>query len=139
MSLVGNQANEGSTPFLPSKKEVRLNNVNLDKRELRSVVQTNRDNHRALFEEAMEGYKRLVVRELERKISDVERGIQIDHRIQLEIPEDHTKDYDRVLKMLDMSQDTSIELGERAFDQYVMDNWGWSEEFNTSSQFYSPT
>ena len=116
-----------------------MKNVNLDKSELRSVVQTNRDNHRALFEEAMEGYKRLVVRELERKISDVERGIQINHYIQLEIPEDHTKDYDRVLKMLDMSQDASIELGERDFDQYVMDNWGWSEEFNTSSKFYSPT
>ena len=87
----------------------------------------------------MEGYKRLVVRELMRKIADVENGIQIDHHIRLEIPEDHTKDYDRVLKMLDMSQDASIELGERDFDQYVMDNWGWSEAFNMSSQFYTST
>jgi hypothetical protein len=52
-------------------------------------------------------------------------------------PQDHTIDYDRVIKMLEMSVDSLIELDEGAFDQYVMDNWSWKGDALATNEMYA--
>ena len=47
-----------------------------------------------------------------------------------------TKEYDQVIDMLDMSVDSEIELTHSEFRQYVRDEWGWSEMFNTTAVNY---
>jgi hypothetical protein len=62
--------------------------------------------------------------------------------VSLTEPSDHTKDYDRVVAMLEMSVDETIILDAHDFDQYVMDNWDCSRfalSTNTAYAAHAPS
>jgi len=111
--------------------------VTVNKIALRKAVQENRDEHRKIFEEAVVGYKKRAVELLEDHIKRIEKGKIERIAVSLPVPEDHTHDYDRVLKMLDMSVAEEIELDEHRFAQYVMDDWQWQRQFLSDSSAYS--
>lgn len=113
--------------------------MKVDKAELLNILQKNRDKHRAIFEEALEGYKKEVIALLEKKLATVKRGKIVSHIIRLETPRDQTKDYDRVIGMLNMSTETEVELTEQDYSQYVLDDWTWKNQFLHSNSFYSKT
>ena len=100
-------------------------------------VQDNRNNHRQVFEDALEGYRERWIRELERRLHEVRRGREIDQYFKLPEPEDHTEDYDRVLTMAQMSVDEVIELTEDEFARYVMDQWSWKHAFTRTTLMYN--
>jgi hypothetical protein len=104
--------------------------------ELRERVQSNRDEHRNVFDKAVAIYRERLLDHLEQKIADVKAGRKIDHAIRLPVPEDHTKDYDRVILMLDMHTEPSIKIDQRLFAMYVMDDWAWRESFAASTASY---
>ena len=114
-----------------------MRQVTVQKGALVKVVQENRGEHRKIFEEAVEGYKKRAVELLEEHIARIKKGKIERVAVSLPVPEDHTADYDRVLKMLDMSVDENVTLDETAFAEYVMDDWGWQRQFLTSSSAYS--
>jgi hypothetical protein len=114
-----------------------MKTVNVQKAALIEVVTKNRAAHRDLFEKAVEGYKREAVRQLERMLADVKVGKRIQVAIQLQMPQDQTKDYDRVLTMLDMSVDDVIPLDSTAFANYVMDDWSWSQQTTALNTMYA--
>jgi len=74
---------------------------------------------------AQEGYRKRVIQELNQALEDAKAGRQITTQIRLPAPEDHTADYDRVIRMLEMSVDDELEITSHEFDWYVMDNWQW--------------
>lgn len=110
--------------------------VNIRKEEFIDTVSVNRDAHRALFEKALEGYQRRLVRELQRRIADVKAGRRIEQYIRLPEPADHTDDYDRILAMAEMSVDDIIELGADDFARFVMDQWDWKQDFVDTATYY---
>lgn len=114
-----------------------MREVTVAKDELREAVQANRDEHRKIFEEAVEGYKTRAVTLLEEHIERIKKGKLERVQVVLPVPVDHTSDYDRVLRMIDMSVEDEIALDESAFTQYVMDDWSWQHEFLTTSSGYS--
>lgn len=113
-----------------------MNKVTVRKDEFIQRVQANRDKHRATFEKALEGYKALMLRELEHRIHDLKRGRRIDRYIRLDEPEDHTDDYDRVLEMARMSVEDTIDLTGQDFAMYVMDQWSWKHDFEATTAMY---
>ncbi|GAB3862582.1 hypothetical protein GCM10028801_28330 [Nocardioides maradonensis] len=110
--------------------------IKVDRDEFVAKVQQNRDNHRAVFERALEGYRDRWIRELEQRLHDVRRGRAIDQYFRLPEPEDHTDDYDRVLTMARMQIDDVIELSEDEFAMYVMDQWAWKSDFASTTSRY---
>lgn len=114
-----------------------MRQVTVKKADLVKVVSDNRAEHRQIFEEAVEGYKKRAIELLEGHIERIREGKIERVAVSLPVPEDHTADYDRVLKMLDMSVDDDVTLDETAFAEYVMDDWGWQRQFLTSSSAYS--
>jgi hypothetical protein len=56
--------------------------------------------------------------------------------ISLPMPEDHTDDYERAIKMLDLDVREDIELTEQEFAQYVLDDWGWKDQWTTTNSAY---
>ena len=78
-----------------------------------------------------------MIDELERRLSDARKGKRVDQRLRLVEPEDHTDNYERVLRMLEMSVDDEIQLDEHDFAQYVMDNGRWKDQFVTTAEMYS--
>lgn len=109
------------------------------KDELVTIVQKNRDAHRAIFEEALIGYKQKVIETLEATIEQAKRGEVRQIYVSFAKPDDHTRDYDRLLKMLDMTSEQDVELTEQQFGQYVLDDWDWKRQFITTNSAYSGT
>ena len=103
-----------------------MNTVKVKREELLTKVRANRDAHRELFLKAQEGYRKLVIEELDRMLEDARKGRPIQRSVTLTEPSNHIKDYDRVITMLEMSVDDTITLDAHDFDRYVMDNWDWS-------------
>jgi hypothetical protein len=114
-----------------------MNSVTVRRDELTKKIQTNRDAHRELFLKAQEGYRKLVIEELDRILADAKAGRQISRSINLAEPVDHTADYDRILAMLKMSVDDTISLSAQEFNQYVLDNWEWSRLASYTNQSYA--
>lgn len=114
-----------------------MRQVTVTAADLKKTVQKNRDEHRAIFEEAVEGYKKRAVEILEDHIARIKAGKVERVSVSLPVPQDHTADYDRVIKMLDMSVDDNVTLDEQAFAEYVMDDWGWQKQFLSDSAAYS--
>src|SRR6516225_5289330 len=97
-----------------------MNTVKVKREELLTKVRANRDAHRSLFLKAQEGYRKLVIEELDRMLADAKAVRPIARSINLVEPADHTEDYDRVLAMLEMSVDDAVILSAEEFSQYVL-------------------
>lgn len=111
--------------------------VTINKDELLGVLMKNRDNHRAEFLLAQGGYRKFVIEELDRHLEDARKGRKIERYISFKEPEDHTEDYDREIRMLQMHTEPAVEIEAHLFDQVVMDNWGWSQAFHATNSMYS--
>lgn len=114
-----------------------MNEIKVNKAELLATVKKNRDAHRAIFEKACEGYRSKAVAELEAMLTEARAGKQIRRGLSLVEPMDQTRDYDRVIRMLEMSVSTEVELGETEFSQYVMDDWQWKRQFTLTNSAYT--
>jgi hypothetical protein len=104
----------------------KMNQVKVKRQDLLTKVRANREAHRSMFLKAQEGYRKLIIEELDRMLVEAKAGRRISRSINLAEPTDHTSDYDRVVMMLEMSVDDTIVLSASEFDQYVRDVWTWS-------------
>lgn len=108
--------------------------------DLVTKLKKNRENHREIFLEAFEKYRESAIAELEKNLEEVKRGTGIMRITRLVVPEDHTADYDCMIKMFEMTKNAGaefVELDHNDFNQYVMDNWGWSDNFNSNASSYT--
>lgn len=113
-----------------------MKTVRIKKSQLVEILTQNRDNHRKLFNDAFEGYRKECMEILAENLDALRRGEQRRVKFYEQAPEDHTPDYDTVLRMLDMSVDDVVELDQRSFAQYVEDDWGWRENWSSSNSKY---
>lgn len=114
-----------------------MHSVRVKKDELLEKMKKNREGHRALFEKAVIGYRKALLERLEGMIADIKRGSRVEQTIRLPEPADHTKDYDCVISMLEMSTEDEIDLDSRSFSHYVMDDWAWKDEWVASNSVYA--
>jgi hypothetical protein len=115
-----------------------LDTVRVKKDDVLSALQANREEHRQIFEEAIKNWKDQVIIRLEEMVEKAKKDInEVVLSVGLVRPQDHTKDYNRAIKMLEMSQDDELELTQSDFAQFVMDDWGWQRDFLTTSSNYS--
>jgi len=103
-----------------------MNSVNVSRFKLLETLRKNREGHRELFLKAQEGYKQKVIAALDQALTEAREGVAYRTFIQLHAPEDHTKDYDTVISMLEMSVDPEIVIDRGEFQQFVQDQWDWS-------------
>jgi len=106
-----------------------MKEITVPKEALLAKLKENRDDHRAIFEEALVGYETESIGELQQQLDLLRAGKRRDIRIIKVVPRDHTSDYNRAIAMIEMAIGDTITLSERDFAQYVMDDWGWQGEF----------
>ena len=111
--------------------------VTINKAELTDVLTQNRNTHREKFLAAQEAYRATVIELLDQRLADARAGKKIDLAFRLPVPEDHTADYNRELRMLEMEIANTVVLDSRLFDQLVMDNWSWSNAFAATNAVYA--
>lgn len=111
--------------------------ITVKKDELLDVLSRNRSKHREVFEAALEGYRTHAILVLEAKVQALSRGKQPEIRFNIERPEDHTRDYDRVIGMVNADQGDTFELSETDFAQYWEDDWSWKRQWAKMSSVYA--
>jgi len=111
--------------------------VHVKRDELLAKLKANRENHRKIFLEAQEGFRKEVVKQLDQALKDAREGRRFRNQISIDAPVDQTSDYDRVISMLSMAVDETIELNENDYSAYVLDQWRWRYNFLTSNAKYS--
>ena len=115
--------------------------------ELLEKVRANRKTHIAEYAEAVEGYKdqakaaieKAMIR-LKARIDDLKGGevLALHHiSFDLAVPENHAKDYDQVILMLEMSVDEVLTIRSDEFACYVMDDWSWKEDWSNTTRMYN--
>jgi ABC-type phosphate transport system substrate-binding protein len=103
---------------------------------LLSKIQENKNNHRQIFEEAIKKYREAAIKLLDKKIELLKKNKMPNLFIQLPLPTDHTCDYDRTIKMINMDTRIEIELTEEEFAKYVLDDWQWKREWISTASNY---
>lgn len=111
--------------------------VTVSKNELLAAMRANLTKHEAEYKEAIEGYKAAVIARLKKMLACAEAGKPVEEKIGLPAPESHTEDYERVIRMLEMSKAEEISITENQFSQYVLDKWNWQRAFKALSTQYS--
>lgn len=111
--------------------------IRVRKSELLDRLQDNRDAHRELFLKAQEGYKVKAIEELEAALARARTNGAEKVFVMLPFPEDHTKDYDHIIAMVQMSVDDLFELNQHDFARYVLDDWEWKAGFTQSVMAYT--
>jgi len=104
-----------------------------------STLKKNRQGHRKVFLEAVKGYRKEALKRLESHIKQIKAGKLIPVGVYLSVPVDRTRDYDRVIEMVEQHQDTTILLTESDYANYMLDDWAWKREWMLSNASYSKT
>jgi hypothetical protein len=112
-------------------------NVIVDKAELLATLQANRDNHGSSYKLACDGFRAEAVRRIDRMLTDARGSGVVTQYVGLIEPQDHTGDYDRVIRLFSMSVDSRAVLSEREFGCYVMDQWEWANDFRLLTTSYA--
>jgi hypothetical protein len=111
--------------------------VTVKKDALLEALRSNREKHGREYKEAYEGYKAAFVQEAVQLLESAKAGNFEKRVISCSAPEDHSRDYDRVIRMMEMCVADEITLSENQFSQFVLDEWQWMNAFNTSKMRYS--
>lgn len=120
-----------------------VKSVRVKKAELLAALEKNREQHHAIFLEAVDGYEkeaeRLLEEHLDRLRDSAGKSKPMLLRIFLDAPSDHTEDYDAAISMLQWSEDDTVEIDQQTFRNYVLDDWQWKRQFLASNSYYSAT
>lgn len=111
--------------------------ITISKEKLLEKLKQNRKNHRAIFEDALQGWEHQVFTALQKAVEDAKSGIRYETFINLPRPKDHTCDYDEVIDRVEWHEEKLIDLELHEFNQFVRDDWSWMPDFNASSASYS--
>jgi hypothetical protein len=111
--------------------------VTVKKETLLAALRKNREGHRSVFLKAQEVFRRVCIEHLDKMIADAKEGRQFKTSIGLQAPQDHTKEYDVNIEMLEMSEDEKLVISEEQFRHFVQDDWEWRDDFLSNSAQYT--
>ena len=124
-----------------------MREVTVQKSELLQKVRANREKHIREYAEACAGYKSEAIAKVEDSMSRLKDMINALREgevialatvaFNLKVPQDHSKDYDQAITMLEMSVDDKITLKSDEFACYVMDDWDWRQEWEVTKSTYA--
>jgi hypothetical protein len=115
-----------------------MKEVRIKKQTLLDILKKNRQEHRDIFLAAQKEYRKQAIKVLDEQLSLAREGkpFVLATVTALIAPEDHTKDYDRAVEMLELSEDEVITLSTADFSNLVQDQWSWSRQWAFSNSHY---
>jgi len=111
--------------------------VTVRRTELLEALRGNRTKHAADYAESLVGFKAAFIEEAEKLLAAAKAGKTDKQVIGLAEPKDYTKDYDRVIRMMEMCTADEVTVTEQQFSQFVLDEWQWQAQFNATKMRYS--
>ena len=99
-------------------------------------LKTNREEHVVAVKSAREGYLKVAQKALDKKMAAVKEGKVVALHINLQLPLDHTAEYDTVIQMLEMHTEETITLSADEVRCLIEDRWEWMQQFLVTNQAY---
>jgi hypothetical protein len=109
-----------------------LSTVRVSKDFLLEKLETNRKEHKAIYEKAMQGWHLQIIDTLKKELKKVKIDKEYQPKCFVVKPGNHVKEYDRTIDLLKASLDEEFVLTSSEFSQYVRDEWGWKDVFMTT-------
>lgn len=113
-----------------------LNLIKVQKLDLLKKLIDNRNKHLLEYDEAVAGFKKSVIEELQSYLDRAIKGKSVRTTITFDEPRCHEDEYSTVIEMLEMSVDEEIYITMNEFRQYVQDKWHWKESFSVTNMKY---
>ena len=114
-----------------------MRSVKIKVDELLAVLKTNRTAHEAEYAEAVTGFRTQAIAELTKNLAEAIVGNKIERAITAIEPKSYVDSYNTTIRMLEMSDDTVVELTQAEFSQYVEDKWTWQDSFKSITGSYN--
>ena len=116
-----------------------MRDVKIDKAELLNIVRANKEKHIKEFNESVEDYKAAALKVAEDNLALAQSG-EVDKIAKIkgmpQKPVSYEDSYTRAIRMLELSVDSIIEIEEHIFNQLVLDEWTWKQNFVASGALY---
>jgi hypothetical protein len=115
-----------------------MNSVKMNRYELLTIVKQNATKHVADYDEAVADYKVgvLKVAKANLKIANTSDLEKFTFHKMPPAPVNYADNYNRAIRMLELSVEEIIEVEEHIFNQLVLDEWGWKQQFVAQSSLY---
>lgn len=116
-----------------------MKSVKVERAELLGIVRANKEKHITDFNEAVEDYKAAVLKLATANLK-LAKTADLNNISQIKglptRPSSYADSYTRAIRMLELSVEDVIELGEDVFNQLVLDEWHWKNSFTASAALY---
>jgi len=109
-----------------------MKTVRVNKTDLLEVLRENRKKHKEQYKESIKSFRVKAADLLNKELQKIIAGKKFETYFDLQKPISHEKDYDLVIKMIEMSVDDILELEQTEFNQLVNDEWTWKSSFKVS-------
>lgn len=138
--------------------------VEVNRFRLLTTLSTNKEKHVAEYEEAMAGYKAVLLEKLEESFADAKNKLEEKHAkikakiekftdsdiskqhdtfllveqvtVEMKVPRSFEKDYDAAIDMAHWDVRDTLELTHAEFNCFVRDQWDWKSGFEAVSTMY---
>jgi fibronectin type 3 domain-containing protein len=114
-----------------------MRSVKLNTKQLLKIVNENKEKHVKEYLEAIEDYKVAVLKISSTNLKLAKTGDLAkfgDIESIPTSPRSYEKEYLRAISMLELSVDVVVELEDAVFNQLVLDEWQWKNQFQLSNQ-----
>jgi len=113
--------------------------VKVNRIELLGIVRGNLEKHIKEFNESVEDYKAAAIKLAEANMELAKSG-ELDKIAKMRTvpqkPVSYEQNYNRAIRMLELSVDETIEVEEDVFNQLVLDEWSWKNSFVATGALY---
>jgi hypothetical protein len=113
-----------------------MKKVNVRACELLIELNRNLAIHEKDYAELEMAYRVELLAKLSSMLEDAEAGKDVDAYHGIQKPTSHVNSYETAIRMVEMCVDETIELDQREFGQYIMDEWDWKGDFLRSQALY---
>jgi AICAR transformylase/IMP cyclohydrolase PurH len=116
-----------------------MNSVKMNRLELLKIVRENATKHVADYDEAVADYKIAVAKLAKANLKLANTGDLEEIRKIKNLPQspmNYAENYTRAIRMLELSVEEIIDVEEHIFNQLVLDEWGWKQQFTIQNSLY---
>lgn len=93
--------------------------------------------HKKIAQEAREGYIKKTQEVLQEKLNEANEGKFVHLSFHLPEPQDHSKEYEQTIAMIEWDTRTELTLDQREFKSYILDEWSWDRNSLVTNALYS--
>jgi len=121
------------------KRNNVMRDVKINKDELLDIVRANKEKHVADYKESVVDFLNAVLKISEENLRLAQTGdVPSIAKIKSipQMPVSYADSYTRAIRMLELSVEDVIEIDATTFNQLVLDEWQWKQQFDMMTRSY---